>query len=430
MRLQDYPRPTDDNGLGIHFGHDLRRVTLVLYVPKMLELKLKWCLIAHQDEVQLQTAAQSIWSAGIMPIVRWICPIDDSSIDLAHLVRTLGDLGIPAYIQVFNEPGNAREWASGPPDFTAFLQRWGQQASAVASAGGYPGLQVLGADELKATLHYLTSGQGSQEGVNVPAVLDRIWFCPHLYSANHPPDYPYDARNQQDHPGATALRDDVTTLGFMQFAPIFQEELGFIPPFIVGEGGWILHGSEDPRYPKISDSLHAQYYSTLFGSFRTGKLANGEPLPNYLLAFCASMLYGPDAGAWYSWTTGVRKQTILALSSAPEFVRTFNWDPTPAPAAKTLRHYVLFGPPSAHATRAMLLGARNYIAQFGPAVGFDATDAANAESVTIIGDVRVVSSSVEAQLKRAGCKVERLIGDQYAIDAVFSDRTARGTEFG
>ncbi len=91
---------------------------------------------------------------------------------------------------------------------------------------------------------------------------------------------------------------------------------------------------------------------------------------------------------------------------------------------------MLFGSKPDGAVRARLLGARAYMTQFGVTVGFDASAAANAQTVTIVGDARAVDASVEAQLQNAGCRVERLNGDQYTVDAILADRVARQAEFG
>ncbi len=418
MRLEEFPRPANDNGLGIHFGQDLRQTSLNTYVPKLSELGLKWCLVPHTDELQLQSAASAIWQAGVLPISRWVCQIDQSILDFARFVTVLKNLGIPPYIQVFNEPGDNREWKSATPDFNLFVQRWIQHAGAVANAGGFPGLQVLSPDELRTVLRALKTA-------NAGTVLDRMWFCPHPYGANHPPDYPYDTRNQQDHPGATVFDDDITVLAFLEFAPVFQQELGFIPPFIAGEGGWQYRNSEDTRYPAIDDHWHAVYHSTLFNAFHTGRLPNGGPLPDYLFAFCPWIFYGGNEDAWYSWTTGTRQQTLDAVKAIPTFVRQFSWQAAPI---KPLAHYLLFGSAPERATRSMLLGARKYIERFAPTLGFSATDAMNAQTVTIIGDTRAVPGDIDAQLQNAGCRVERLNGDQYAVDAMLAERVARGVE--
>ncbi len=97
---------------------------------------------------------------------------------------------------------------------------------------------------------------------------------------------------------------------------------------------------------------------------------------------------------------------------------------------KTLRHYLLFGAPSAPGTRSMLISAQPYVTSFATSFGFDLNAASNAETVSIVGDVRAVPATAETQLQNAGCRVERLNGDQYAVAAMFSDRVTRNAEYG
>jgi hypothetical protein len=49
--------------------------------------------------------------------------------------------------------------------------------------------------------------------------------------------------------------------------------------------------------------------------------------------------------------------------------------------------------------------------------------------VTIIGNQSCISWEDEAALKRAGCRVERLLGDAGAIQTILADRARRGVEF-
>lgn len=425
MHLNEYPRPKGDNGIGIHFGHDLRQASLDSFTEKMAAMRVTWCLVPHKDDSELQRAAIVIGSAGIIPVSRSICQIDQNILDFAGTARVLRDLGLPAYVQIFNEPSEEREWRDGVPKPRVFVARWCDHAARVAEEGGYPGLQVLHAQELRTVLKELM-GRGAK------GVIDRMWFCPHPYGHNHPPDYPYDKRNQYDHPGATLFTDDSSVLQFLEFGPIFEEELGFVPPFIAGEGGWQYRNAEDGRYTKIDDKLHAQYHIALFDWFRSGLLSNGEPVPDYLFAFCPWILFGLEADAWYSQTTGTRQVTIDALRALPAFSRRSSGRGTlrPAPpSARALSHYVLLGSNSS-LRRARLIVAREYITRFQISFGFSTADAARAERVTIMGSRESVSENEEALLKQAGCRVERLIGDDYALRIILADRVARNAEFG
>ena len=82
---------------------------------------------------------------------------------------------------------------------------------------------------------------------------------------------------------------------------------------IAGEGGWKFAAAEDNRFPPIDDKLHAQFHVELFNWFRLGKVSDGQPLPDYLFAFCPWILAGKMEGAaWYDSFEGNRELTISA----------------------------------------------------------------------------------------------------------------------
>ncbi len=135
---------------------------------------------------------------------------------------------------------------------------------------------------------------------------------PHPYGLNHPPSYQEDLN---------------AALGFLQFARVFEEEIGFVPPMIAGEGGWKYGASDDDRFPSIDDQLHRDYHAEVFNWFRGGTLSNGEPLPDYLFAFCPWLLSSKmDDSAWFDSFAGDRVLTIEAVTDIPSFTRRFSWD--------------------------------------------------------------------------------------------------------
>ncbi|MFZ1241129.1 MAG: hypothetical protein WAV66_17510, partial [Anaerolineae bacterium] len=81
----------------------------------------------------------------------------------------------------------------------------------------------------------------------------------------------------------------------------------------------------------VETPLHAQFTKEMFEWLRTGVLANGEPLPDYLFSITAWV-----AGSWIfpgqNWwdnslmLDGKLTQTIEAVQSIPVFVRKFSWD--------------------------------------------------------------------------------------------------------
>ncbi|MHB0878440.1 MAG: hypothetical protein ACYC5O_20585, partial [Anaerolineae bacterium] len=175
----------------------------------------------------------------------------------------------------------------------------------IYNAGGYVGLQFVSENQAIASLQEIKARGGE-------ALFGRMFFVPHGYGMNHPPDYTEDIN---------------TVLSFRVWADILRNQIGFVPPMIVGEGGWKWGATDDARFPKVSDELHRDYYVTLYSWFSTRILPNGEPLPDYLFAFCPWLLsHKMDDNAFYDSFAGDRVMTLDAIKAIPQFVRRFSWD--------------------------------------------------------------------------------------------------------
>jgi hypothetical protein len=297
-RLRRFGRPPKDNGMGIHFGLNMTTEAIALDIARAKEMRLTWGTLSYQGEEQLLRCASMLWDAGIMPACRPIVPID-RRYPFGRDAQLLTGHGIPAYIQVFNEPSDAREWEKERPrDYKVkWAALWAEKAVDVCNSGGYPGLQCLSLDELEAAIDALGAGN---------PVWQHVWFCCHNYALNHPPDWTGDLWCVQ---------------GFRFFAKVLRRRLGFFPPVICGEGGWLYGASNDPNFPRVDGEIHAKYTRHVYKWFRRGKLTGGAPLPNYLFAVCPWILSGPSDEAWYGYTT--KRLTIEAVKSIPEFERKF-----------------------------------------------------------------------------------------------------------
>ena len=298
-RYRRFPRPPRDNGMGIHFGLDTTTEAIALDIARAKEMRLTWGTLCYQGEEQLLRCAKMMWDAGIMPVCRHVLSIDRRH-PFGRDAQILAEHGIPAYIQIFNEPSDEREWEKERPrDYKQeWAGLWAEKAMDVYNSGGYPGLQCLSLDELEAAIDAL--------GVGSP-VWQRVWFCSHNYALNHPPDWKGDVWSVQ---------------GFLFFADVFRRRLGIVPPIICGEGGWLYGASDDPRFPRVVGEIHAKYTRHVYKWFRRRKLTGGAPLPAYLLAVCPWILSGPHDEAWYGYTT--KELTIQEVKSIPEFTRFWN----------------------------------------------------------------------------------------------------------
>jgi len=319
-RLQRYPRPPRDNGRGLHFHLDLRDESIAWTVARLQEINATWTLIYAQDELQAQRAAKACWAAGIMPVVRIGKKIDEF-VDAEQYVRALQAIDVPAYVQIYNEPGDGREWEEDRPrEYTKiFGERWARHAAKTVDAGGYPGLQVMGKAELYAAIDAV-------DAIGRTDIWERAFFVLHNYGVNHPPAYPYDELMQQTKPGCTILEDPVSILSFLAFAHWMQERIGFVLPIIGGEGGWQFGVNDDRRYPEVIQPYHADYHREIFEWFRKGVLSNGEPLPDYLFSVTPWLVGGWNtAEDWWGGPLGDKRATIDAVASIPPFERQFSW---------------------------------------------------------------------------------------------------------
>ncbi len=242
------------------------------------------------------------------------------------------DAGAPAYVQIYNEPADHREWDDSRPDNyrEVFAERWARHAAAVADAGGYPGLQVMGKSELDVAIDAV-------DAINRRDIWERAVFVVHNYGVNHPPNYPYDELSQQTHPGITIVEDPVSVMMGSAFAVWMHERLGMVIPIVGGEGGWQFGVDDDRRYPRVLQPLHALYHREIFEWFRTGVLSSGEALPDYYFSMTPWLVGGWNtAEDWWGGPLGDKTETIEAVRAIPNFVRRFSWDDTDGSAPQPL----------------------------------------------------------------------------------------------
>ncbi len=102
----------------------------------------------------------------------------------------------------------------------------------------------------------------------------------------------------------------------------------------------------------------------------------------------------------------------------------------PGARLKSIGHYVLFWQYPDDWARKDWESAVNYIGRFRPTCGFSMDDAMAAEFVTIIGGPQGVPVEVEQQLKNAGCKVERVAGeDAEETKRILDEMAEKGQRF-
>lgn len=305
--LKSFPRPTNDNGLCIHYlqspSGDVFEVRQE--IARMNKLGMRWVLVNYIGSGMLRVLAPLFAESGIMVIWRPFLRPTQEYKEWAEDVRYLISLGLPPYMQVYNEPSLGQEWNEAKPDQTIYMRNLFPAMQAVYLAGGYVGLQELEPEWLRADLQMI-------KNASMTGMLPRLFFIPHAYGFNHPPDY---------------VRDNHAVLGFREFATVFEQELGFVPMMVAGEGGWRPGEAQDERYPAISKAIHRDYHVAVFDWFKSRKLSDGAPLPDYLFAFCPWLLADRnDPAGWFDSRSGDLLETIQAVEAIPPYTRRFSWE--------------------------------------------------------------------------------------------------------
>jgi hypothetical protein len=154
--------------------------------------------------------------------------------------------------------------------------------------------------------------------------------------------------------------------------------------------------------------------------------------PNHIFGYSEIEATQSPGATWPLW-----KPSLLALvsqlmgSGQPVSVSKPEPAPVAGEGAKAIDHYMLFWHRSVQDWAEWdLQGALPYIARFKPVVGFDVEQAKNAQYVTIVGNTDKIPAEAEEILRAAGCKVERISGeDEGSIRRVLVDLVSRDRRF-
>jgi hypothetical protein len=305
----NFPRPKDDNGIGIHLG------TLVgdkfsRQLDNLKKMKTKWAVLCDADTDTLRNAGKVIRDMGIMPIYRPNKKVDDA-VDWADTAKKVSD-GVPSYIQIRgNEPSMASEWNHYPGTNwpATYAQLFIPAAHRVLSVGSIPCMQI---DNLTGLIMLLHDFYDQTEFHNL---IGKFAVLLHLYPEAHD-------GIKQCPPSCTQHEDDL--LAVLKYAEVFDEKIDWIPPIIVSECGYPDKVNTKTDRPK--------WMVQLFDQFRTGVLANGDPLPDWLFTYCPWILEEMGLFKPWSWMDNIEQVPMLeAVASMPAFVRHAGVIPTPTP---------------------------------------------------------------------------------------------------
>ncbi|HIQ04589.1 MAG TPA: hypothetical protein EYH31_02725 [Anaerolineae bacterium] len=368
MKLDEYPRPKDDNGIGIHWSPgnpgapgigELRDK----WLSELKALGVKWVKMLHVGGVEF---AELLLENDIMPIVRLYRPQPNSTDasqgtlqpEQIEYVKRYVAVGVH-YFEFNNEPELPSEWEGNrvPPNAEEVIARHTiRDMETILKLGGYPAVPAT-AIGTKWDLVGQIVAQGREDLFDEP-----VWLAVHNYAINHPLDYPYDSVNQEGtplspeeydrlglaawrgehwghrslefvnqqrtqgkNPGDTVHDDPSCWLAYQRVADLCYEHLGRYLPILSTENGVLPGEDDDPRYPTITPEIHRDRTLEMC-RIMMGTSQKFDPAPDYY--FCtafwlmgSSVLRAPgwDQHAWY--LPNRRLPIVAALQAEPKKAR-------------------------------------------------------------------------------------------------------------
>ncbi|MEJ5247755.1 MAG: carboxypeptidase-like regulatory domain-containing protein [Caldilinea sp.] len=295
MELNEYPRPANDTGIGVHWTVGYAAAIGMarlrdFWIPELKAMGVKWVKIFNHDGAL--DFCELLLSEGIMPIVRLYRPAPNPSRlgvkELVHL-DALIRIGV-RYFEFNNEPDVDAEWKGGRVPVNGLdltVENTIATMEVILERGGMPGIPAVSNGSRWDLVGRIVAA-GRRDLFDGP-----VWQAIHNYSLNRPLDYPYDMGNQEGaayterfyrivaeepwgadawrgrtlaevnrlrydrrNPGATLFDDHACWLAYEYFDALNRKHLGRSIPILSTECGYIVGEDADPRYPATTPDLH------------------------------------------------------------------------------------------------------------------------------------------------------------------------------
>lgn len=280
LALQQYPRPADDDGRGVHWVPTVssNKETVDRFVKEADEMGIRWVTFLNSGTQvgDNDYLVQELVKRGMMPVMRVYTP-NGAPIqgDLGAMVRHYVAMGVP-YFQLYNEPNLSDENNGATPSVGRYLDRWAPAARQVLNNGGLPGFGALAPGANYDDLQFLREAvQGLKERGEIN-LLDRSWLSIHNYMFNRPVDYAADSNG---------------FLKFRAYDQILREGLGRSLPMIGTEGGALVGWNQDAGFPAVDRNRQAQLLQDAFRYM-------GEKREPYNLAYNVWNIANKEGGSY------------------------------------------------------------------------------------------------------------------------------------
>jgi len=374
MELNEYPRPANDTGIGIHWtvGYAAAIGMAKLrdfWIPELKAMGVKWVKVFNHDGAL--DFCELLLAEGIMPIVRLYRPAPNPGRlgvkEMVHL-DALIRIGV-RYFEFNNEPDVDAEWKGGRVPVNGLelaVENTIAALEVILERGGMPAIPAISNGSRWDLVGRIVAA-GRRDLFEGP-----VWQAIHNYAQNRPLDYPYDIGNQEGgafterfyravasepwqsdawrgrtlaevnrlrydrrNPGATVADDHACWLAYEHFDALNRKHLGRSIPILSTECGYIVGEDGDPRYPATTPDLHmAQTLETC--RIMMGASQRFKHAPDYYFCTAFWLIANERLGstsswweghAWYSdrWPGGILP-IVRALQAEPKSARIVGED--------------------------------------------------------------------------------------------------------
>ncbi|MBI5033376.1 MAG: hypothetical protein HZB51_22880 [Chloroflexi bacterium] len=198
LPLASFPRPTGDNGRGLHWFPTTYQTRAVIdrFIPELDAMKIRWLVILQgMDDwniVANDYLIDQLLKAGIMPIVRIDRQVGKMDWGrLGWIVARYRDRGV-RYFQLFNEPNAIEEWGTSElPTPEQFVTYWIQGAEVIAANGGFPGFAPMSPQPDDSDLAFFRDALEGLKRLGRFDLANLMWLSVHNYGdfdPSHPTD--------------------------------------------------------------------------------------------------------------------------------------------------------------------------------------------------------------------------------------------------
>ena len=419
-----------NSGIGFHYYPDdlhYREVDLNAWLPEFIAMRVSWLTLRSRPERGIPEAfIKGILDAGIEPIIH-IRPNKIQRLDLNALdgqFNAYARWGV-RFVVVFDRPNEREAWPAtqfGRVDLVErFLDIWLPIAELAQQSGVACVLPPLEQGGTYWDTSFITGVIKGLQRRGKQALLNELIIGCYSFAGLQKHDYgaggPAVWRESKPYQTPATSQDQLGFRSFEWYAAALEAALGAQHPILMLAGGARL-GEMDPTTGQVVDvSWHASTNLTIAREYLAGNY------PDYLLnvnfwLLAAEPNHPHAQAAWFQADGAV----VRAVSELKTFSRRRRQTRSEkrskgigTGAVKVLQHYLLLPRYEGVASGWHWNLVGDIVRTYQPTCGFSPEEARHARHVTLIGDERGISQSVEEQLIQAGCKVERISSDDPVV---------------